>query len=66
MQEFVKDILAEVVDVLRSRSSDQGSRGPPLPVRAHDFPNDLEPVIRADSTITKMGMPMPKYGPWNK
>ncbi|MER8980547.1 hypothetical protein [Mesorhizobium sp. M0510] len=49
MNGIVNDILAEVAEILPSLSPDEKVSLPKLPVNAPNFPNDLEPVIRAET-----------------
>ncbi|MER8447330.1 hypothetical protein NKH52_29560 [Mesorhizobium sp. M1066] len=49
MNGIVNDILAEVAEILPSLSTDEKDSLPKLPVDAPNFPNDLEPVIRAET-----------------
>ncbi|MER9348311.1 hypothetical protein [Mesorhizobium sp. M0239] len=53
MNGIVNDILAEVAEILPSLSPDEKDLLPKLPVDAPNFPNDLEPVIRAETPPPK-------------
>lgn len=48
MNGLVKDVLVEVAEILPALSPDEKEPLPRLPVDGPNFPNDLEPLIRAD------------------
>ncbi|MBZ9942184.1 hypothetical protein LB533_13840 [Mesorhizobium sp. BR1-1-13] len=48
MNGVVNDILAEVAEMLPTHRPDEKDSLPRLPVDDPNFPNDLEPVIRAN------------------
>ena len=51
MADLVKDLLDELAEVLPTLMPKEKSRGDDLPVDDPNFPNDLEPVIRAEPII---------------
>ncbi|TJX77031.1 MAG: hypothetical protein E5W21_03320 [Mesorhizobium sp.] len=72
MNGLVKDLLMEVAELLPALAP----KHPDVPVDAPNFPNDLEPIIRADpvsappsvqsGSIGLEDLTMPKYDAWHE